>query len=429
MELDPTRMCELLVGLPDVNVLGVSDEADSLVVVVETRGPRPVCLGCGTVGRVKDRDLVLLHDLPSFGRPAKLLWRKHRWKCVNTVCDVHTWTFDVPEIAPCRGGMTDRAARWVTAQVGKSGRSVSEVAAEIGCDWHTVNDAVQMFGEALLADPDRIGNVVALGLDETLFVREGPRHQKRWSTSIVDSGRGVLLDMIEERTAKACIGWLSGRSESWLKHVRWGTLDLSGPYRLVFDTMLAHAGQIADPFHVVRLANQALDETRRRVQNETLGHRGHKTDPLYRCRRLLTKADERLDENGRSKLLGLLGAGDPKGEVKTAWHAKEVVRDVYTISDPGTADMFVARLAVDLQDQTSPPEVRRLGRTLGRWHPQICNWHRAHVSNAATEGANNLIKRIKRAGFGFRRFAYYRVRALLYAGKPNWDLLATITPR
>ena len=47
----------------------------------------------------------------------------------------------------------------------------------------------------------------------------------------------------------------------------------------------------------------------------------------------------------------------------------------------------------------------------------------------ATEGANNLIKRIKRAGFGFRRFAYYRVRALLYAGKPNWDLLATITPR
>ncbi len=42
---------------------------------------------------------------------------------------------------------------------------------------------------------------------------------------------------------------------------------------------------------------------------------------------------------------------------------------------------------------------------------------------------NNLIKRIKRVGFGFRKFAYYRVRALLYAGKPNWDLLPTIKPR
>ncbi|CAN5442547.1 hypothetical protein BH24ACT7_BH24ACT7_02470 [soil metagenome] len=42
---------------------------------------------------------------------------------------------------------------------------------------------------------------------------------------------------------------------------------------------------------------------------------------------------------------------------------------------------------------------------------------------------NNLIKRIKRVGFGFRRFRNHRIRALLYAGRPNWDLLATITPR
>ena len=36
---------------------------------------------------------------------------------------------------------------------------------------------------------------------------------------------------------------------------------------------------------------------------------------------------------------------------------------------------------------------------------------------------------IKRAAFGFRRFAHYRIRALLYAGKPNWTLLAGLTPR
>src|SRR5690606_27499152 len=45
-------------------------------------------------------------------------------------------------------------------------------------------------------------------------------------------------------------------------------------------------------------------------------------------RRLLTKADERLDEKGRTKLLGLLAAGDPQGEVKDTWHAK-VIRSVY----------------------------------------------------------------------------------------------------
>jgi hypothetical protein len=40
-----------------------------------------------------------------------------------------------------------------------------------------------------------------------------------------------------------------------------------------------------------------------------------------------------------------------------------------------------------------------------------------------------LTKRIKRIGFGSRRFANYRTRVLLYAGKPNWDLLPDVTPR
>src|ERR1022692_5069089 len=95
--------------------------------------------------------------------------------------------------------------------------------------------------------------------------------------------------------------------KAWRDQVRFATLDLSGPYRRVFTLMTPDAVQVADPFH---LANAKLDECRRRVQNETLGHRGHKADPLYRCRRLLTKADERLDVNGREKLLGLLRAGE-----------------------------------------------------------------------------------------------------------------------
>jgi hypothetical protein len=82
-------------------------------------------------------------------------------------------------------------------------------------------------------------------------------------------------------------------------------------------------GSPYDPFHVVKLANSKLDQCRRRVQNETFGHRGRKDDPLYRARRLLVKAHERLDERGNSKLRGLLAAGDPAGEVRMTWHAKE----------------------------------------------------------------------------------------------------------
>ena len=75
-----------------------------------------------------------------------------------------------------------------------------------------------------------------------------------------------------------------------------------------------------------------------------------------------------------------------------------------------------------------PFEVRRLGRTLKKRRKQITAWHRSHVSNGLTDIANNLIKRVKRTVFGLVRFTHYRIRALLYAGRPNWGLLDTLIP-
>jgi transposase len=431
LEVDPTRMCELLVGLPEVVVLGIDDICDGpLVIYVEQAGERPACVGCGWVPAVKDREVVELVDLPAFGRPTRLRWRKVRWVCRNGDCDVVSWTWDDTRIATARQVLTDRAGRWVTVQVGRNGRSVSEVAAELGCAWHTVNDAVMAYGEALIDDDsDRIGTVTALGLDETLFCRRGPYRAQRWSTSIVDVAAGRLLDVVEGRSAAGPCGWLARQSPTWRAAIRWATLDLSGPYKTVFDTMLPDATQIADPFHLIRLANQRLDECRRRVQNQTLGHRGRKTDPLYRARRLLTRADDRLERSGRSRLLGLLEAGDPDGEVRTCWHAKEVLRSIYDHTDADMALAFVTRLGADLQDPDYPLEVNSLGRTLTRWRHQIAAWHLAHHTNGPTEAANNLIKRVKRAAFGFTNFRHFRIRVLLYAGRPNWALLPTITPR
>ena len=112
---------------------------------------------------------------------------------------------------------------------------------------------------------------------------------------------------------------------------------MSGPYRKAYNRVLPNAVQVADPFHVIRLANQRLDDLRRRTQNETLGHRGRKDDPLYRIRRLLTAASERISDRGQTRLRGLLDAGDPHGEVRTAWHATETVRGIYKIDSPALA--------------------------------------------------------------------------------------------
>ncbi len=192
--------------------------------------------------------------------------------------------------------------------------------------------------------------------------------------------------------------------------------------------MLPDAVQVADPFHVVKLAGTKLDEVRRRVQNETLGHRGHKHDPLYRARKLLVLAKERLDDSAEAKLIGLLAAGDPRGQVTDAWRAKEATRELYAHRDPKLALQWVDGLSADMRDPSYPPEVQQLGRTLRTWRTQIAAWHAAQVTNGPTESMNNLIKRIKRVAFGMTNFGNWRTRVLLYAGRPNWDLLATVTP-
>lgn len=421
-----------MVGLPDVNVLGVLDVAEVLQVHVECHDATTACGGCGRRAHLKDQRPVALVDLPCLGRPTVLVWHKRRWRCPNVECSRGSWSEEDTRIASARLVMTNRAGRWATYQVGKLGRTVNEVAGELRCDWHTVNDTVIAYGAVLVGDPDRIGPVAALGLDETLFCRRGHWRRQEFATSIVDVSPGrpaQLLDVVEGRSAAGPSSWIANRPQSWRDNIAWGVLDLSGSYRKTFDDTLPGVVQVADPFHVTKLANQKLDECRRRVQNETLGHRGRKIDPLYRARRLLTKAHERLDHNGETKLLGLLAAGDPHGEVRMTWHAKEATRGLYDIADADLAEEYLCELATDMQDQVHPPEVRSLGRTLARWFAEITNWHKAFVSNGPTEAINNLIKRIKRIGFGFRSFAHYRIRVLLYAGRPDWSLLATIVPR
>jgi len=135
--------------------------------------------------------------------------------------------------------------------------------------------------------------------------------------------------------------------------------------------MLPHAVQVAGPFRVVRVVNTALDQCRRRVQNETVGHRGHKPDPLYRARRLLTRAGERLPDERRERLVGLLAAGDPKGEVRLTWHAKEAVRQIYDHRPPTVAEAWVDESIHDLADPGDAARTRRLGSTIKRWRDQV----------------------------------------------------------
>jgi len=426
---EPNEIVQALVGLKDIQVLQYKRTGPEVELLVEQVPDVLRCPTCGGRAQVKDRPVVRYTDLPVYGVPMSLAWKKHRLRCTNAECLLNTWVLGDHRIAAKNCLLTTRAAKWATVQVG-GGRTVSEVANELACDWHTVNDAVATYGKALLeADRGRLNKTTAIGLDETSFVKAGARSYADYATTVADVENHQVIDILPSRNYVEVAGWLEKQPRAWKDRIRYGALDMSATYAAVYSVILPKAAQVVDPFHVISLANRCLDAVRRRVQSEQTGHRGRRDDPLYRVRRALLVGEEKLDEKATERLASLLRLGDPGAEVAIAYRAKERLRDFYRAAGPGPARLLLEDLQRHCLKLSMPPEVQKLGRAIEKWFDKICNYHLAKMTNGPTESINNLIKRVKRVGFGFRNFENYRVRALLYAGKPNWRVLASIVVR
>jgi transposase len=415
---DGIGLAEALLGLEGLRVLDVAEGPEELVVTVESTAQVVGCSSCGVRAEAQDRMPIDIRDLTCFGRPARLVWIKRRWRCVDADCDAKTWT-EHSDHVDAQAVLTRRAGAEACRQVGEEARPVSRVAAELGVCWWTVMNAVTEHGTPLVDDPKRIGAVTQLGVDETSFLRANRDHPTVYATGLVDLRAKVLIDMVEGNTATDLRRWTKNADPKWIAGIKVVATDLAESFRAGLSPKLDHATRVADPFHVVRVANRCLDKIRRRVQTETLGHRGRKVDPLYRIRKLLLAGTERLDDRGRDRMLLGLRFGDPHDEVLGGWLAKESARDVYLTDDPKVAALLLDKaIAACIADDVE--EIRSLGNTLASWRTEILAHHTTGASNGPTEGLNLCVKRVKRCGHGFKRFEHYRLRVLLHAGGVAW---------
>lgn len=415
---DGTGLAEALLGLPGFRVLAVIEAAAEVVVEIETIVEVEGCVGCGTRAVAHERRPTAIRDLACFGRPARLVWRKRRWRCPEPDCDRKTWT-ETSEHLDAQVVLTRRAGAEACRQVGELARPVSQVAEELGVCWWTVMNAVVEHGTPLVDDPARVGRVRQLGIDETSFLKANRHHATVYATGLVDLEARRMIDITKGNSAKDLRRWLANADPRWLADIRVVATDLAESFRAGLAPDLDHARRVADPFHVVRVANRCLDKVRRRVQQDTLGHRGRKADPLYRIRKLLLAGDERLDQRGRDRMLLGLRVGDPNDEVAGAWLAKESVRDVYLADTWADARVLLDKAVVGcLADDV--PEIVSLGKTLKSWRREILAHHATGASNGPTEGLNLCVKKVKRCGHGFRTFEHYRLRVLLHAGGITW---------
>jgi transposase len=404
-------------GAANFRVLDVVDDGHEVTISLESTVTMTGCVSCGTRAKAKDRRWVALRDAPSGDRAVVVrVWRRV-WSCPDPDCSTRTWT-EACELAGPRRVLTHRASAWATDRIAAIEGTVASIARQFGVSWPTVWSAVERDGRERVDDPSRVGETQMVGFDETVMQPAHRRRRRRFITAVVDVTTGQILDVFEGRDAADLRAWLASMPGSWRDAVQVVSVDPHEGYRkAVTDTMLLRdVALVVDPFHIVRLANMAVTRCRQRIQQDTLGHRGWVRDPLYATRKLFLLGAERVDETGWERIWASLADGDPDGELQDTWVAKEKVRDIYLTDDPVLAEVALDDAIAWCTAPEAGPELRRLAKTLRRWHAQILAHHTTGASNGPVEAANLLIKQVKRSGRGFRNLTNYRLRILLAGG-------------
>jgi transposase len=306
---------------------------------------------------------------------------------------------------------------------------VAGLARQLGTTWRTVWRSIQPLLEQMAGDETRFDGVTTLGVDEHVWhhVSTKPEDQggrgPKELTGMVDLTRDAkgktrarLLDLVPGRSGAAYASWLEARNQAFRDAIKIATLDPFHGYKNAIDDQLEDAVAVLDAFHIVKLGTAAVDEVRRRVQQEIHGHRGRKGDPLYGIRMILRCGVEKLTDRQRARLERAIAADERHDEVYVAWQCAQQLRAAYQAPSPVEGRRTAEKILASFP--TCPiPEIKRLGRTLKQWrHAFLAYFDTGRASNGGTEAINGLIELHRRVARGFRNRDNYRLRMLLIGG-------------
>lgn len=201
-------------------------------------------------------------------------------------------------------------------------------------------------------------------------------------------GPARLLDMVPGRSKQVFSDWLAARSQAWRDVIEVVAMDGFTGFKTASKQHLPGATEVMDPFHVVQLAGDALDRVRQRVQQETLGHRGRRGDPLYATRKKVLRTGEAfLTEKQQARLEAVFA--DPRhAEVWRAWRVYQQVVAAYREKNSGLRRKRLREL-IDTLKATTPVwfvELRKLAYTYDRRRADILAYFdHPRASNGPTE--------------------------------------------
>ncbi|MGP5045816.1 ISL3-like element ISAar19 family transposase [Glutamicibacter ardleyensis] len=404
-----------------LTAIGQHLSAAKAEILCHVTNPNPWCQTCGAAGIPRDTVTRRLAHEPLGWRPTVLVIKHRRYRCAN--CQ-RVWREELSQAVAPRQKISRTGLRWALVGLVCHHLSVSRIAEGLGVTWNTANEAVLAEGQRLLIDdPTRFDGVKVLGVDEHVW-----RHTRtgdKYVTVIVDltsvrdgTGTARLIDMVPGRSKAVFKTWLADQEEQWKQGIEVVAMDGFTGFKTAAVEELPHAVEVLDPFHVVKLGSEALDQTRQRIQREQHGRRGRKDDPLYKCRRTLTTGLSLATEKQKTKLEDLFK--EPEYEpVQLVWSVYQKMVDAYRQPKPEVGRWALEQLINEVGTKVPQglPELKKLGGTLRRRKTDILAYF-DHIgsSNGPTEALNGRLEHLRGIALGFKNLAHYIARSLLETG-------------
>ena len=350
-----------------------------------------VCPKCATASSsVYDSRIVKLRDAPIRGRGVVLRIKKRRFFC-----------------KPCKKPFTEPIEG-----VGKRKRTTHRFRREVLWAAENFSD-LKRVRTAYRCSSGFIYKV----LFEQLDLRVRRKINYPWPTSIgIDEhfftrrrGRAEFVTVFTDHNNKRLREVAFGKSKDELKYqvasvegrgnVKNVTLDMSDTYRSFVREFFPNAEMIADKFHVLRLLTPAINKARVQITGDK------RKSPL---RWLLLKPRYKLKYFERDAVDRWI---NDYPELKELYWAREMMFTFYRTKGLVRAEHALTRLTDHLAN-SKIKAIRTLRRTLMSWRKEILNYFKTGLTNARTEGFNNVAKLVQKRAYGYKSFENYRLRLL-----------------
>jgi transposase len=381
-----------ILNLKSFNVLNFEETECDYHIKAETTHKPQMCPHCHSHNIVgfgsKER---LVRDLPIHAKRVGIYVNSSRFKCKS--CN-KTFIERLPDVDEKRN-MTNRLISWVGKESIR--RTFISIADDIGVTENTVKS---VFTDFLSSFESKIKFETPqwLGMDEIHLIK--PRGV------IANVQNNTIVDLLVNRNKETIIHYLSNLKGK--ETVQYVTMDMWKPYREACQQVIPQAEIIIDKFHVVRMANNALESVRKSLR-ESLTAKERRL--LMHDRFILLKREHDLTKQEAFLLSGWTLNYPLLGE---AYRLKESFYGIYDAANKTEAQQryqawlssIPSELLLDFADLT---------RACENWYPWIMNYFNHRITNAYTESLNNLIRATNRKGRGYS-FEALRAKMLFSEG-------------